>query len=55
MDKLYQQSLKWKFDTKYLMKGNKKYTNIFEQENPAFSAQIKGKCLVYKKQPFNGL
>jgi len=36
MDKLYQQSLKWKFNRKNLMNSNKKYTNEFLCKNTAF-------------------
>jgi len=36
MDKLYQQSLKWKFNRKNLMNSNKKYTNEFFMQKHGF-------------------
>lgn len=55
MDKLYQQSLKWKFDTKNLMKSNNKYTKLFYLQKQAFLNEIDIKWLVDKKGPLTGL
>jgi len=55
LDKLYQQSLKWKFNGKNLTNSNKKYTNVFLSQKQHFHQLKSGKSLVDKIALFTGL